>query len=194
GALREVLRHQAVKTVRLVEIEEGVITFAKKWFPKVSDGAFDDTRVSVTIADGAQFVQETDETFDLIIVDSTDPVGPGAALFTPEFYAGCRRILRDEGIVVSQCGLPFLQAEELKRAAAHQRTAFSNVRFYGITVPAYSGGVMTLGFATDSDQRPETADGLRLRIEASGMPFQYYAPGVHAAAFRLPPYIAKLVA
>lgn len=193
GAIREILRHQNVEHVNLVEIEADVVAFAKKWFPAVCQDAFDDPRVTVTITDGAKFVQETAETYDVVIVDSTDPVGPGEVLFTEEFYAGCKRVLNDGGIMVTQCGLPFLQPEELKKAADNQRTAFKNVRFYAITVPAYSGGVMTLGYATDSDETPETNTDLGARINDSGLAFQYYHAGVHAAAFQLPEYVAKIV-
>lgn len=193
GAIREVLRHEGVEHINLVEIEADVVAFAKKWFPDVCKDGFDDPRVNVTITDGAKFVQETDERYDVVIVDSTDPVGPGEVLFTEEFYAGCKRVLSEGGIMVTQCGLPFLQPAELKKAADNQKTAFAHVHFYAITVPAYSGGVMTLGFATEGDVRPETPDALRHRIDASGLAFRYYTPGVHAAAFKLPEYVAKIV-
>ncbi|NRA30175.1 MAG: polyamine aminopropyltransferase [Parvularculaceae bacterium] len=193
GAIREVLRHQNVEHVNLVEIEADVVDFAKKWFPTVCQDAFDDPRVTVTITDGAKFVQETAETYDVVIVDSTDPVGPGEVLFTEEFYAGCKRVLNQGGIMVTQCGLPFLQPEELKKAADNQKAAFKNVRFYAITVPAYSGGVMTLGYATDSDETPETSTELGAQIKASDLSFKYYNANVHRAAFQLPEYVAKIV-
>ncbi|MEM1380140.1 MAG: polyamine aminopropyltransferase [Pseudomonadota bacterium] len=193
GAIREILRHRNVEHVNLVEIEADVVDFAKKWFPSVCQDAFDDQRLTVTITDGAKFVQETDERYDVVIVDSTDPVGPGEVLFTEEFYAGCKRVMNPGGVMVTQCGLPFLQPAELKKASDNQKTAFANVSFYAITVPAYSGGVMTLGFASDEDLTPRDEEVLRQRINESGLDFQYYTSSVHAAAFKLPEYVAKIV-
>lgn len=194
GALREILRHRNVEKVTLVEIEADVIEFSRKWFPDVCRDAFDDPRVTITIADGAKFVHETDERFDVVIVDSTDPVGPGVVLFTEDFYAGCKRVLNAGGVMVTQCGLPFLQPDELKRASDNQRASFGRVQFYTITVPAYSGGVMTLGFATDGDRGADEADLVGERVRKSGLSFKYYNPDVHAAAFKLPEYIGEIVA
>lgn len=193
GAIREIFRHKEVEHVTLVEIEKDVVDFAKKWFPGVCGDAFEDERLDLVITDGARWVEETDERFDVVIVDSTDPVGPGEVLFTPEFYAGCYRVLNDGGIMVTQCGLPFLQPKELKKAADNQRTSFDEVGFYAITVPAYSGGVMTLGFSRKGQGLPATGDALSVRISESGLEFKYYNANVHEAAFQLPEYVANIV-
>ena len=102
--LREVLKHPEIERATLCEIDQGVIDLCRRYFPDVSAGAYDDPRSRIVIADGTKFVAETDERFDVIMIDSTDPVGPGAVLFTREFYAGCARGLKPGGLLVTQNG------------------------------------------------------------------------------------------
>ena len=125
GVLREVLKHPEVKSATLCEIDRGVIDLCRVHFPEISAGAYDDPRTHIVIADGTKFVAETDERFDVIMVDSTDPVGPGAVLFTKEFYAGCRRCLAPGGLLVTQNGLPFLQGPELQQSVGYFRELFA---------------------------------------------------------------------
>ena len=192
GVIREALRHERVEHVTLVEIEREVVEFSKEWFPGVGGDAWDDPRLTVEIADGAQFVKDASREYDVIVVDSTDPVGPGEVLFTREFYADCRARLSDGGIMVTQCGLPFLQPAELKRAHDNQAESFEHVAFYTIAVPAYSGGLMALGFARAGGVSP--ADGeVAARAAALGLDFRYYTPEVHRAAFALPGYVRRVV-
>ena len=110
GVLREVLKHPEIEQATLCEIDRGVIDLCRQHFPEVSAGAYDDPRARIVIADGTKFVAETPDRFDVIMIDSTDPVGPGAVLFTRDFYAGCARCLEPGGLLVTQNGLPFLQA------------------------------------------------------------------------------------
>ena len=110
GMLREVVKHKEVEKITLVEIDKGVVEFSKEHLPKLSDGAFDDPRVELEIQDGARYVGRFKrKTFDVIIVDSTDPQGPGAALYTSEFYENCKERLGKGGILVTQNGVPFFQ-------------------------------------------------------------------------------------
>ena len=122
GCIREVLRHRDVPECVMVEIDASVIDMSRKHLPNHHAGAFDDPRARIVIADGARFVQETAERFDVVIIDSTDPVGPGKVLFTREFYAGCKRCLTPGGVLVTQNGVPFLQAD-----AADLRLAVSAI-------------------------------------------------------------------
>jgi spermidine synthase len=192
GVIRELFRHDTIEHVTMVEIEGSVVDFSKQWFPTVSDGAYDDPRLNLVIDDGAKFVQETDERFDIVIVDSTDPVGPGKVLFTQEFYAGCRRCLTDGGIMITQCGLPFLQPAELRTAFENQSVAFDDPRHYAIAVPAYSGGIMAIGYARAGGEEPD-AETLAERVAAAGLDFRYYTPEVHKAAFALPAYVKRIL-
>jgi spermidine synthase len=192
GILRETLRHKSVESATLVEIEKDVIEFAKTWFPETSNGAFDDPRTDIVIADGAKYVQETGDRFDVVIVDSTDPVGPGEVLFTEEFYAGCKRVLNTGGILVVQGGLPFLQPWEPKMIKERQANSFEYVEFYVAAIPTYTGGLMTLGFASDA-QYPHDETWLARRISKNPMEMRYYTPEVHEAAFALPAYIRAAI-
>ena len=111
--LREVLRHQSVEHVTQVEIDQAVIDMCKQYLPNHSAGAFDDPRANIVIADGVEFVNACAETFDVIISDCTDPVGPGEVLFSSRFYEGCKRCLTPGGVFVAQNGVAFMQPDEL---------------------------------------------------------------------------------
>ncbi len=194
GMVREVLRHAQVERVVLVEIDASVIDLCRRYLPMVSDGAFDDPRLEVAIADGAAFMRDGTERFDVIIVDSTDPIGPGAVLFSQDFYGDCARRLTDEGILVNQNGVPFLQGGEITDTYRRRRVHFADVGFYVAAVPTYVGGVMALGWASPSLRpRAETLETLRARFAAAPIPTRYYTPDVHKAAFALPRYVEVLV-
>ena len=193
GVLREALRHP-VEQVTVVEIDHGVVDFCVEYMPSLSNGAFDDPRCELLIADGIAFVRDTDRTFDVIIVDSTDPEGPGEVLFTEEFYENCRRRLSPGGIVVTQNGVPFYQGDELRRSFQRLMPHFSDVSVFLAAVPTYVGGVMALGWATnDAGLRHLTTDILSKRVAELGLRTRYYAPGVHFGAFQLPPYVSELL-
>ncbi len=147
------------------------------------------------VGDGIEYVRRAaDAAFDAIIVDSTDPIGVGEVLFTDEFYANAARALRDGGLVVNQCGVPFMQADELRETSARRARHFAHVGAYVAAVPTYVGGFMTLGFAAkQAGLDAVDAATLRARAEASGVlgTTQYWTPEIHAASFHLPPYVAR---
>ncbi|MEM7171485.1 MAG: polyamine aminopropyltransferase, partial [Pseudomonadota bacterium] len=109
GMLEEVLKHETVEQVTMVEIDASVTDFAKEHLRVICQEAFEDPRTSLVIADGVDFVSACEDRFDLIIIDSTDPIGPGEVLCTESFYASCKACLADGGILVTQNGVPFLQ-------------------------------------------------------------------------------------
>jgi len=194
GALREVLRHRAVGRALLVEIDASVIEMCREYLPGHSAGAFDDPRAEIVVADGAAFVAGTERRFDVIIIDSTDPAGPGEVLFSEAFYGDCKRCLRPGGVMVTQNGVPSLQGAEVtnshKRLGAH----FADVAFYLASVPTYAGGVMAFGWASDDESlRETTLDGLASRYAAAGLETRYYNPEVHRAAFALPNTVRALL-
>jgi len=194
GILRELLKHPSIKVATLCEIDRTVIDMSITHFPEVSAGAFDDPRTDITIADGVQFVGETNLRFDAILVDSTDPVGPGAVLFTKSFYAACRRCLAKGGVLVTQNGVPFMQPKELTQSVGHLRALFKDASCYLATVPTYVGGQMAFGWASDNFKLRSTklAD-IRERFAASGIATKYYTPAVHKAAFALPAYVERML-
>ncbi|MEQ9329436.1 MAG: polyamine aminopropyltransferase [Rhodospirillales bacterium] len=194
GCLREVLRHPGVDKVTMVEIDPAVVDLSKEYLPRHSDGAFDNPRTDLVIADGLKYVAESDETFDVIIVDSTDPIGPGEVLFTDAFYTDCRARLSPDGILVTQNSVPFLQPSAFKPALTRLQNIFPFSTCFAISVPTYVGGHMTLGFSTmNAETACVPADTLRRRFTALGIKTRYYTPDLHLGAFALPQFILDLL-
>ena len=193
GVLREVLRH-GVEKATMIEIDRTVVDLCREHMPSLSNGAFEDPRAELLISDGVKFVAETIDTFDVIIIDSTDPVGPGEVLFSEAFYADCKKRLTPGGILVTQNGVPNFQGEEVTNSYRRLSTQFADVSFYLTVVPTYVGGSMALGWGTDdADLRKQTEADIAPRFTAAGFATRYYTPGVHAAAFALPPFISNLL-
>ena len=189
GSLREVLKHRSVERVVLVEIDPSVIALSKHYFPRVSNGAFDDPRVEIVIQDGAEYVENVEEQFDCILCDSTDPTGPGAVLFTESFYGGCKARLKDGGIFVNQNGVPFLQPEELALTLKNRSPHFKEVGFYVAPVPSYAGGFMAFGWASDRGQ--VSLETVQERFDALSLNTFYYTPEIHLASFSLPRFMLQ---
>ncbi len=193
GCLREVLRHPNVAAT-LVEIDAGVVDLCRRYLPAHSAGAFDSHRANMLIADGAKYVAETAERYDVIIVDSTDPVGPGAVLFAGEFYADCKRCLTPGGVLITQNGVPFLQGGELTSSYRHFAKLFQDATFYLMPVPTYNGGFMALGWATDNSAlRKMSVDQISSAYDAAELDTRYFNPEIFAAAFALPNDIRRLM-
>lgn len=186
GVLREVLRHEGVESVTLVELDRGVIDLSLRYFPDLAGDAFDDPRTKVEIGDGAAFVASSEREFDLIIVDSTDPVGPGAALFSREFYENCRRRLRPGGMIVAQGGAAFFQTDKLEEIRARLADCFGAALPYLAPVPTYAAGMLALIAAGASEQailpKPEV---LHRRFVPLRGRTRYYSPQTHLAAFTI---------
>jgi spermidine synthase len=193
GMAREALRHKGVRRVVMVEIDAGVIEFSKQYLPGIGAGAFDDPRLEVVIADGADFMRESADSFDVIIVDSTDPIGPGETLFTDSFYGHAQRRLTPGGIIVTQNGVPFMQGAELTGTMRAFQTLFADASCYLTTVPTYVGGPMAMGWGSDGDGRHVTLEVLERRFAESDLHTRYYTPQVHKAAFALPGYVSALI-
>ena len=195
GIAEEVLKHKEVKSLTQVEIDEKVIEFAKEHFPEFTGPVLGDPRFDLVIDDGMKFVAETDRRFDVIIVDSTDPQGPGAVLFTYDFYAACRRCLGAGGILVTQNGVPFFQPDELIASVGHFRRLFADAGCYVAAIPTYVGGHMAMGWAADDpSSRNLSVETLAERYAAAGsFSTRYWTPHVHRAAFALPRFIAEVV-
>ena len=195
GVLRHVLMHRNVRHALMAEIDGEVIRLAKEFLPAIGGSAWDDPRAEVLVGDGIDYVKKApDAAYDVIIVDSTDPIGVGEVLFTDAFYEHAARILSSRGVIVNQCGVPFMQAEELHETSRRRARFFPHVTAYVAAVPTYVGGFMTLGWAgKDASLTRLPPATLAARAEAAGIAGlgRYWSPEVHAAAFHLPPYIAQ---
>ena len=198
GTLREVLRHDGISLARQVEIDAEVVALCREHMPTLSDGAYEDARTDLVIGDGRKFVAEDTETYDVIIIDSTDPIGVGEVLFTQEFYSDCRDRLTSGGILVVQSGVPStvpsMQAGEATETWRRLNKTFADATAYLTVVPTYIGGYMALGWGCDDPAaRNVTEAELTKRYEAAGIATRYYSPQVHRAAFALPPFVEKLL-
>lgn len=196
GIAEEVLKHKPVKHLVQVEIDQSVVDFSKEHFPEFTGPVLSDKRFELVIADGMKYVAETDRTFDVVIVDSTDPQGPGAVLFSEEFYAGVKRCLKPGGVMVTQNGVPFFQPDELTSSVAKFRELWKDGSCYVAAIPTYIGGHMTMGWASDDKTLRQTSvKTIAQRYSRAGrFATKYWTPEVHVAAFALPRFIADAVA
>ena len=185
-----VSRHQNVETITMVEIDAGVVSFCRQYLPNHNAGAYDDPRFTLVIDDGVNFVNQTTQTFDVIISDCTDPIGPGESLFTSAFYEGCKRCLNPGGIFVAQNGVCFLQQDEALDSHRKLSTYFRDVSFYQAAIQTYYGGIMTFAWASDNEAlRHLSSEIIQARFHKANLTCRYYNPAIHTAAFALPQYL-----
>ena len=196
GIAEEVLKHKTVKRLTQVEIDPAIIAFSKEHFPEFAGPVFADKRFESVIGDGMKYVRRTERRFDVIIVDSTDPQGPGKILFSEKFYAACKRSMNKGGVLVTQNGVPIFQPRELVSSVTRFRRLFADGACYVAAIPTYIGGHLAMGWATDDRSlRHTSVKKLAARYRKAGsFSTQYWTPEVHAAAFALPRFIAELVA
>jgi spermidine synthase len=188
GTLEEVLKHRSVTRATMVELDPGVVELARAHLPGIVRGAFDDRRTELIFGDGVKFVADTPQRFDVIIVDSTDPFGPGEVLFTQAFYADCRARLRAGGILVAQSGNVFMERERLRACLARLGNVFRDTSFILTAVPAYLGGPFVFAWGSDDPaKRMLPAEELAARPLPEGL--RCYTPALHAAAFVHPPWL-----
>jgi spermidine synthase len=189
GTVREVLRHESVTCCRLVEIDGAVIEGCRAHIPQTS-AALADPRVEVVVADGVAHVEDAkraNEQFDLILVDSSDPVGPAVELFSTEFYTNVERILTDDGIVVTQANSPFYEPEAQRQLLEVLRPLFRRLHLYNYSNLTYAGGLWSFSWAGKGDSCP-VRDLAPSRVADSGLDFHYYNAAIHRAAFVLPEF------
>ncbi|AFX99345.1 spermidine synthase [Candidatus Endolissoclinum faulkneri L2] len=194
GMAREVLKHPEVQHVTMVEIDRTVVDMSRVYLPSLNDGAFTDQRLEIIITNGANYIAETRHQFDVIIIDSTDPVGPGAVLFSEEFYSTCSRCLTDNGILVTQNGVPYLQSSLITDSWNRLRKSFIDVYFFVAPIPTYQGGFMAFGWACNhKNVRNAELCIIEDRFASSPFKTQYYTPSIHLGSFALPKFILNLL-
>ena len=184
GTLEEVLKHR-VDQVTMVEIDRDVVDICRRFLPAIGRDAFDDPRGRLLIDDGIAFVQTTRERFDVILVDSTDPKGPGLALFSPEFYAACARVLSEDGLLVAQSGSLLYQRDLTGVVGRHLRTAFPIVGSYWAPVPAYPGVLWSFSYGSKRHD-PGRVDRESISRKLGAVQTRLYSPDAHDAALRMP--------
>lgn len=192
GAVRELTRYPEIGRIDLVEIDGQVIEVCKKFLPQTSC-KMDDPRVHIYVEDGLKFVRRHADEYDLIIVDSTDPFGPGEGLFTKEFYGNCYKALKEDGIMVNQHESPFYEQDALAMQRAHKRIieSFPFSRIYQAHIPTYPSGHWLFGFSTKKYHPLKDLD--EARWNARGLKCRYYTTTLHRGAFYLPAYVEEML-
>ena len=192
GTVREVLRYPTVEKIDLVEIDELVVEVCKKFLPQTA-GALCDPRVNFYFEDGLKFIRHCKNEYDVIIVDSTDPFGPGEGLFTKEFYGNCYKALKDDGIMVNQHESPFYTEDAYAMQRAHKRIveSFPISRVYQVHIPTYPSGHWLFVFL--SKKYHPVNDLNSVKWNALGLKTRYYNPKLHAGSFYLPNYVEELL-
>jgi spermidine synthase len=193
GILEEALKHDIERAV-MVEIDGTVIAACREHLPSVCGKAFDDPRTELIVGDGVKYMAEAREQFDLIVVDSTDPVGPAVELFGESFFRNARDRLSERGVLVTQNGVPFFQPQEITETYAKRRRLFALTGFYMAAIPTYYGGLMALGWASKGLDlgKPNIGDIIE-RYARLGVATQYYNPDIHLASMALPSFVRKLM-
>ena len=190
GTVREVLKHDTVKEVVLCEIDGMVIDACKKYLPSIA-GMLDDERVDIQVRDGIEYISQHEDAFDIILIDSTDPMGPGEGLFTEEFYSNVNKALKEGGIMCAQSESPFVQQRQMKMAYRLLRKAFPKVNTFLGPIPTYPGGYWSWAFCSN------TVEPLSFiaedRVQKIAKQAKLYNLDIHKAAFALPNFVKKLV-
>ncbi len=188
GTVREVLRHPSVEQCVMIEIDEGVVQACKEHLPMIGT-AWDDPRLDVRFADGIDYVKTSDEEkYDVILLDGTDPVGPGEVLFAQEFFAACKRMLKPGGIMAMQSETPILMRDVFFETQGKLRELFAEVHPYFGPVPIYASGIWSWTWASD---RKAHLDVDVARAEKLTDGCRYYNADIHKAAFTQPNYVRR---
>ena len=190
GTIRELVKYNSIEHIDMVEIDEMVVDVCREFLPQTAS-KLDDPRVHLHFEDGLKFVRSCNDEYDLIIVDSTDPFGPGEGLFTREFYGNCYKALNEDGILVNQHESPFYEEDALGMQRAHKRiTGFFPVcKVYQLHIPTYPSGHWLFGFASKKfdpikDLNADAWNQLGLRTK-------YYNTDIHVGSFALPNYVKE---
>ena len=190
GSLREVLRHKVVKEAHLVEIDKMVIDVSKRYFPKLSIG-FDDPRASIFIEDGQDFLEKTENLYDVILVDSPDPIGPGERLFQRKFHQLIYKVLKEDGILVAQSESPLFHQGTIRTMYKNLKDIFPLVAMYIAYIPTYPSGLWSFAFCSKRYHPIDDFD--ENRVKSANIRTNYYNPKIHQASFALPNFIEELL-
>ncbi len=192
GTVRELTRYGGIEHIDLVEIDEEVVSASREYLPFTAS-ALEDERVSIYYEDGLKFIRYHENEYDLIIVDSTDPFGPGEGLFTKEFYGNCYKALTEHGIMVNQHESPFYPEDAYAMQRAHKRIveSFPISKVYQAHIPTYPSGHWLFGFA--SKIYHPVSDLNRRRWEDLNLKTKYYNIPLHIGAFALPGYVEDML-
>ncbi|MDQ0257396.1 spermidine synthase [Evansella vedderi] len=186
GVIREILKHPQVDKATLVDIDGKVIEYSKEYLPSIA-GKLDDSRVDVQVDDGFMHIAKSENEYDVIMVDSTEPVGPAVNLFTKGFYEGISKALKDDGIFVAQTDNPWFHQDLIRNAFRDVKETFQITRLYTANIPTYPSGLWTFTLGSKKYDPLEVTEDRFHDIET-----KYYTPELHRAAFVLPKFVKDL--
>ena len=193
----EFLKHRSIEMADMAEIDPKVIEHCKKYLPSVHNGAFDNPRLKLRVMDGAAFIREPAQigSFDIIVADRPDPVGPAKVLFMDEFYSAVANAMKPHGIAIFQTGVPHFQPDELKETLEQLSRSFKYCGVVLTVVPTYVGGYMGLTWASNGTRLGDASyDAVAAAYARSRISTDYYNPDIHRSALALPNWVKKLIA
>jgi spermidine synthase len=194
GSSEELLKHPSIKSVTLAEIDVAVVDISRKYLASVHRGAFDDPRLTLKIEDGFAYVRNSNEQFDLIVLDLTDAGGPSTKLYTPEFYSACAARLAPMGAMTLHIASPVAHPDRIRASLANLRSAFPVVAPYLTSIPLYGGMWMLACCSSQLDPTAITPAEVNGRIAQRELrDLQFYNGDTHRAAFALPNFVRALV-
>jgi spermidine synthase len=190
GALTEVLKHPEIESCTMCEIDKMVVDISKKHFPNLTKGC-NDPRAKILFEDGKKFIENTDEKFDIIILDLSDPIGPAADLFQKDFHKSVYDRLNDDGILVAQTESPFYNKKTVESLFKNFRDIFPIVKMYTCFMPIYPSAYWSFGFCSKKYDQIDDFDLERynqLKLET-----KYYNDDIHTASFALPQFVKEIL-
>jgi len=192
GTVRVLLKHQSVKHIDMVEIDGMVIDASRKFFPTVAN-ELDNPKVNVLVQDAIDFIKDKENIYDVVLIDSTDPIGPGEGLFNEGFYNNVKKALKKGGIVVPQTEGPFAQSENMQKTYKLLRKVFKNVAPYCGPMPTYPGGYWSWGFCSDDVEIPLDSSKIdKTRATEIQKTCKIYNRELHSAVFAVPNFVKEL--
>lgn len=187
GVIREIIKHPGVETITMVEVDEKVIEYSQRYLPVIASG-FKHPKVRVEIEDGQEYVSKHRDHFDVIIIDSTEPVGPGMNLFKREFYNAIFKALKQDGLFVTQSDNPWFKSDLIKVIHREVGGIFPITRLYMANIPTYPGGMWTFTIGSKQYNPLQVENSRFHEIDT-----KYYTRAMHQAAFTLPKFVADII-
>jgi spermidine synthase len=187
GAVREILKHKSVEKVTLVEIDKAVVEVSRKYLPQISC-ALDDNKAEVLITDGIKYIAEHKNEFDVILVDSTDPIGPAVGLFSLDFYKNIFEALKDDGIFVAQTESPFFNTDLIKSTFSDIKSVFPITKLYLCSIPTYPSGLWS--FTMGSKKYNPLDANIKEHVDFKT---KYYNKDIHKSCFILPEFVNTII-
>ncbi|KEO83436.1 polyamine aminopropyltransferase [Tumebacillus flagellatus] len=188
GAIREILKYPSIETAVLAEIDGRVIEVSKEYLPEIA-GKLEDPRVDVQVVDGIKYIHDNKNSFDVILVDSTEPVGPAVGLFARDFYQGIYEALKEDGIMVAQSESPWFNSELITRVFKDIASIYPVTRYYTASIPTYPSGLWSWTMGSKKYDPLEVDEAKLIEPENT----KYYHKGMHKTVFTLPKFVGELL-